>query len=218
MERLTKEGKFCDVIECELTPGGSFCERGTCTERRLWERLSSIEDILGDDYDLDRLYVLVNQRISLREEVAERWRITGKIQLDRLRELVQADRDGRCVVLPAKIGDTIYHITTCKNFPQVLDGTMYDDDGGYGTATGLYCPCELMENCPFPCGDDGVFDCDKHKNTLAIFKDIVDSIHIEDMEDYINFNYSGCADFEDFGKTVFLTRKAAEEALKERGN
>ena len=67
MERLTKEGKFCDVIECELTPGGSFCERGTCTERRLWERLSSIEDILGDDYDLDRL-----------------------------RELVEADRGGRC--------------------------------------------------------------------------------------------------------------------------
>ena len=59
MERLTKEGKFCDVIECELTPGGSFCERGTCTERRLWERLSSVEDILGDDYDLDRLRELV---------------------------------------------------------------------------------------------------------------------------------------------------------------
>ena len=78
MERLTKEGKFCDVIECELTPGGSFCERGTCTERRLWERLSSIEDILGDDYDLDRL-----------------------------RELVEAGRGGRCVVLPCKVGDKV---------------------------------------------------------------------------------------------------------------
>lgn len=85
MERLTKEGKFCDVIECELTPGGSFCERGTCTERRLWERLSSIEDILGDDYDLDRL-----------------------------RELVEAGREGRCVVLPCKIGDTIYDISRAE--------------------------------------------------------------------------------------------------------
>ena len=85
MERLTKEGKFCDVIECELTPGGSFCERGTCTERRLWERLSSIEDILGDDYDLDRL-----------------------------RELVEADREGRCVVLPCKVGDTIYDISLAE--------------------------------------------------------------------------------------------------------
>lgn len=42
-------------------------------------RLGEIEDILGDDYDLSRL-----------------------------RELVQADRDGRCVVLPVKIGDSIY--------------------------------------------------------------------------------------------------------------
>ena len=85
MERLTKEGKFCDVIECELTPGGSFCERGTCTERRLWERLSFIEDILGNDYDLDRL-----------------------------RELVEADRGGRCVVLPCKVGDTIYDISLAE--------------------------------------------------------------------------------------------------------
>lgn len=37
------------------------------------ERLATIEDILGDDYDMDRL-----------------------------RELVEADRDGRCVVLPAE--------------------------------------------------------------------------------------------------------------------
>ena len=38
-------------------------------------------DILGDNYDLDRL-----------------------------RELVEADRDGRCVVLPCKIGTPVYRI------------------------------------------------------------------------------------------------------------
>lgn len=41
-------------------------------------RLEMIEDILGGDYNLDRL-----------------------------RELVEADREGRCVVLPCKIGDTL---------------------------------------------------------------------------------------------------------------
>ena len=46
-------------------------------------RLVTIEDILGDDYDLDRL-----------------------------RELVEADRDGRCVVLPAKMGDDVWLIVT----------------------------------------------------------------------------------------------------------
>lgn len=31
--------------------------------------------------------------------------------LDRLRELVQADREGRCVVLPCKVGDPVYMAT-----------------------------------------------------------------------------------------------------------
>ena len=34
---------------------------------------------------------------------------------DRLRELAQADREGRCVVLPCKIGDTIYEIIRHRN-------------------------------------------------------------------------------------------------------
>ena len=60
-------------------------------------RLGEIEDILGDDYDLDRL-----------------------------RELVQADRDGRCVVLSEPMspmvqipGDTDVY---CPNCAQTLSG------------------------------------------------------------------------------------------------
>lgn len=71
--------------------------------RELYYRLSQIEDILCDDtdeYDLDRLSVLCNQRMTMREEVSQRFSLTAKIPLDRLRELVEADREGRCVVLP----------------------------------------------------------------------------------------------------------------------
>ena len=167
MEELMKD--------CPRSRSGAEC----------WLRLCDIEDILGDEYDLDEP-----------------------------REMVQAKREGRCVVLPAGIGDTVYHITTCKNFSQVLDGTMYGPNGELGTATGLYCPCELAETCPFPCDDDGSFDCEKHKNTLAIFEDVVAGVFIEDMQDVITFGYSGSADFEDFGKTVFLTRGEADAALR----
>ena len=45
------------------------------------DRLAAIEDILGGEYDLDRL-----------------------------RELAQADREGRCVVLPCKIGDPMWRL------------------------------------------------------------------------------------------------------------
>lgn len=69
--------------------------------RDLYYRLSQIEDILCDDtdeYDLDRLSVLCNQRMTMRDEVSQRFSLTAKIPLDRLRELAEADREGRCVV------------------------------------------------------------------------------------------------------------------------
>ena len=34
----------------------------------------------------------------------------GNFSYDRLRELAQADREGRCVVLPVKLGDKVYRI------------------------------------------------------------------------------------------------------------
>lgn len=63
-------------------------------------RLTAIEDILGDEYDLDRLSVLCNQRMTMRDEVSQRFSLTAKIPLDRLREITIAEQEGRCVVLP----------------------------------------------------------------------------------------------------------------------
>lgn len=89
MERLTK--RFAGIEEASLS-----CERcgknaiyecwsqENCTQTAV-DRLAQIEDILGDTYDLDRL-----------------------------RELVEADKDGRCVVLqkePAlKKGDRVWYV------------------------------------------------------------------------------------------------------------
>lgn len=73
-----------------LTFEGNFCDiaqcgdlvcqqSGTCTQRQVWERLKAYEDI------------------------AE---LCGGF--DRLRELAEADKDGRVVVLPCKVGDVVY--------------------------------------------------------------------------------------------------------------
>ena len=82
MERLTYDfalgGNHCwqvkgaDNLECR-----EVCERQgddgckTCPIAKAFDRLAAIEDILGDEYDLDELA-----------------------------EMVQAKREGRCVVLP----------------------------------------------------------------------------------------------------------------------
>lgn len=194
MERLTARNKngraiaLCCVEKCEHE-----CE---CKAKGIDEcegiiklvyRLAEIENILGDDYDLSRL-----------------------------QELVEADREGRCVVLPCGVGDSVFHITTCNGFRKILDGTMYGANGEHGTATGYYCPCELAENCPFQLEEDGSFDCEKHKNTAAIYEDVATEIVVNDMESFVKLDYSGCVNFGDFGKTVFLTREAANAALKER--
>ena len=82
-------------------------------------RLAAIEDILcdsvgdndpdaEDEYDLDRLSVLCNQRMTMREEVSQRFSLTAKIPLDRLRELVEMDSAG-CIP-PCKIGDVFYRV------------------------------------------------------------------------------------------------------------
>ena len=67
MDRLTFEGNFCDISRCQSTPGGSFCEDGACSQRKVWERLKAYED-----------------------------------SYTRLRELAEADKDGRLAVLPCK--------------------------------------------------------------------------------------------------------------------
>lgn len=128
---------------------------------------------------------------------------------ENLAEYETAEEEERLVVLPVGIGDEVYIIEKCSNIPERLDGTLYDSDGGPGTATGYYCPYE--ENCPFD-GDDFTI-CDDYKEKLAIFKDYVNEIHIRENEVFI-FAENTCQ-YCSFGKTMFLTREEAEKALRD---
>lgn len=109
------------------------------------DRLGKIEDILGEDYDLDRI-----------------------------RELVEAGRDGRCVVLPCKLHDKVFFIENgCVKETEV--------DSFHNWTSGRW----KM------------------------------STHTDRMYDH----WTGYEiDFSGIGKTVFLTREAAENALKGDNN
>lgn len=101
-----------------------------------WVRLAAIEDILGDNYDLERL-----------------------------KELVQADREERCVVHPLKSDDEVYIILLSRVFLfEVTSAVWY--------------------------------------RKIPIYK-AMHGIHLC----YV-FNQ------DDIGKTVFLTREEAEDALE----
>ena len=114
MDRLTFEGNFCDIAKCEFIPGGSFCEDGTCTQRKVWERLKAYEDTRRTPAEVQALsrlfdYIVEHSR-TLPEQLAMH---------NRLRELVVADKAGRVVVLPCKVGDTLW-VTGRDNVPREM--------------------------------------------------------------------------------------------------
>ena len=93
MERLTFEGNFCDIAQCR----DLACQQsGTCTQRLVWERLKAYEDAK-----------LSPQACAEAREIEET--LSGcDYSISRMVELMKADKDGRVVVLPCKVGDTVF--------------------------------------------------------------------------------------------------------------
>lgn len=108
-------------------------------------RLADIEDILGDTYDIDRL-----------------------------RELVEAEREGRIVVLPCKLGDSVWYITSTT---EICHGVLVGVWLNYYTRPITWIEVKYVSKLT---GEHTV----KSRIDLML------------------------------GKTVFLTREAAEAALK----
>lgn len=93
MARLTFEGLFCDIAKCDSTPGGTFCESGTCTQRRVWERLKEYEDTGLEPEEI----------VGFMKQWAQASEIGGMLKkygIDHLHDLLQAEQDGRLVKLP----------------------------------------------------------------------------------------------------------------------
>jgi hypothetical protein len=90
MGRLTFDGLFCDIAKCKETPGGTFCENGSCSQRKVWERLKEYED---KGVEPDMIEATINGQITLQKA---------------LEKYTQAEEQGRLVVLPCKVGTPVY--------------------------------------------------------------------------------------------------------------
>ena len=99
MERLTFEGNFCDIAQCREMP----CKYdGNCTQKEVWERLKAYEDTGLTPEEVER------SKLEIEAGCVKAIARTYGIDINRLRKFAEADRDGRMVVLPCKVGDTIY--------------------------------------------------------------------------------------------------------------
>ena len=181
MDRLTFAGNFCDIAQCESTPYGSYCESGGCTRRKVWEQLKAYEDTGLTPEEITAMQHTLDEY----HEVAD--------------PLLRAQADGRLVVLPCKVGDTVW------------------------AASGKIIKCEIRE--PYLCDGGGIeylvaFDCDGSDCRGCPFdrwtQDCFGERYCESEYGYASF----CASFKDsdIGKTVFLTREEAEKALEAMKN
>lgn len=95
MERLTgrRDGRTY-IVGC---PDFALPKIAGLIIQQTVDRLATIEDILGDEYDLDLLQKQIQEYREGRYIILKEPEQAG---VSRLRELAQADREGRCVVLP----------------------------------------------------------------------------------------------------------------------
>lgn len=99
MERLTFDGNFCDIAQCRQIP----CPyNGSCSQREVWERLKAYEDTGLTPEEVER------SKLEIKAGCVKAIARTYGIDINRLRKLAEADRDGRVVVLPCKVGDVVY--------------------------------------------------------------------------------------------------------------
>lgn len=112
MERLTKidgigENEMIRCFDCTPEKSGYSLEKcGYCEHwKKVLDRLAAYEDT----------GLTPEQAGQINDSLAQIVQIIGDSSLDRLRELARAEKEGRLVVLPCKVGDTVYFRTWTKN-------------------------------------------------------------------------------------------------------
>lgn len=101
MERLTFDGNFCDIAQCRELP----CQHGgNCSQKQVCERLKAYEHTGLGPEEVER------SKLEIEAGCVKAIARTYGIDINRLRKLAEANKDGRMVLLPCKVDDTVYRI------------------------------------------------------------------------------------------------------------
>ena len=119
MERLTFEGNFCDIAQCRELP----CKYdGNCTQKEVWERLKQFEDA-----------VQTPEKAAWAKKTIEMAFSDDTSEVERLRELYKADKEGRLVVLPVRPVLT----QSCASMLYIVDDDEIYEDSLYEAVVGM---------------------------------------------------------------------------------
>lgn len=148
MDRYTKrieDGHA--VVDCEKCKeetkkyGFEYCSVLYC-RNRLKDRVADYEDTGLEPHEIKRIVDEYGHCHTLRTSSAERLEIIREIPTERLRELVEADRDGRAVVLPCKVGDELFYDYDCGVEKETVEKIVVEIE----TDCGIYNPEDIGES------------------------------------------------------------------------
>ena len=139
MERLTDPcWKNLDPWEC--CGQDKFCNRdcheaGGCTNGcivpKLYVRLAGYEDTCLEPWQADAAKSIVEMAFEDKPERAER-----------IRDLMRADKEGRIVLLPCKVGDKLYRVFSGEIFEHRVGSMKYFAiQKKWDIETYPFCPC-----------------------------------------------------------------------------
>ena len=118
MERLTFDGNFCDIAQCRELP----CKHdGGCSQKQVWERLKAYEDTGCEPEEVlpkDKADEIMLKLMRLAD-------LESLCSYAHIRELAEADKDGRVVVLPCKVGDKLYRVFAGEIFEHRVGSMKY---------------------------------------------------------------------------------------------
>ena len=123
MERLTKRLEDGQAIfhECHGTCG--TCDGANCyCIGPMVDRLAAYEDTgLAPEEISD---AVIAAKLMAKSKIVSCFGVDA----DHIRELVQAEQDGRLVVLPCKVGDTVYQIDAERVYESEVKWIIFDCD------------------------------------------------------------------------------------------
>lgn len=122
------------------------------------------------------------------------------VSIERIIELAEAERDGRVVVLPCKVGDIVFALSHCGD-------VRYFCDNDYETGTGA-------TTCPFEkqCGIEECDNDDLHAFAVEVAGFYFGEKNPTDGAVIVN-ELDITLSLSDFGKRVFVTEAEALRAL-----
>lgn len=130
MERLT----IPDVLVDEHTTRRTMIDVEAVREHAmdLYWRLKAYEDT----------HMMPSDVTSMRMDMAIIAALFNGIDVDRMKELAEADRDGRVVVRPCKVGDTLFRVFAGEILEHKVRNMRYlAIQGRWDIETYPFCPC-----------------------------------------------------------------------------